>query len=96
MTALINLFRVVVLSLILIFTIYTYESQQALAKETAVMIMQSRQYTDNRIVESQNKFLETITQVSKATRLLALIICQRENDKSLCNDPLQTQGEIKQ
>jgi hypothetical protein len=96
MTVLINLLRVVVLSLILTSTIYTYESQQALAKETAVMIIQSRQYTDNRIAESQNKFLDTVTQVSKATRLLALIICQRENDKSLCNDPLQTQGETMQ
>lgn len=91
MTAFINFFRMVVLSLILIFTIYTYESQQALAKETAVMIMQSRQYTDNRIAESQDKFLETVTQVSKATRLLALIICKRENDAHLCESNLTLQ-----
>lgn len=87
MTAFINFFRVVALSLILIFTFYTYQSQQALTRDTALMIDESRRYADNRILESQNRVLDTVTEVSKATRLLALIICKRENDDQLCNLP---------
>jgi hypothetical protein len=96
MTSLIKLIQVVMLSLILIFTVYTYESQQALARDTAFMIMQSRQYADNRIIDSQTKVLDMVGEVSKATRLLAIIICQRENDRSLCSGNLNTQGESRQ
>jgi hypothetical protein len=88
MTAFINFFRVVALSLILIFTFYTYQSQQALTRDTALMIDESRRYADNRILESQNRVLDTVTEVSKATRLLALIICKRENDDHLCGASL--------
>lgn len=84
------------LSLILIFTFYTYEAQQVLAKETSLMISQSRQYTDNRIADSQSQVLGVMSEVSRATRLLALIICQRENDRSLCSDNIHTQGEPEQ
>lgn len=89
MTTVINFIRMVLLSLILIFTIYTYQSQQALVKDTDLMIDQSRRYADNRILESQNRVLDTVTEVSKATRLLALIICKRENNDQLCNLPTQ-------
>lgn len=84
------------LSLILIFTFYTYEAQQVFAKETSLMILQSRQYTDNRIADSQSQVLGVMSEVSRATRLLALIICQRENDRSLCSDNIHTQGEPEQ
>lgn len=96
MTSLIKLIKVVMLSLILIFTVYTYESQQTLARDTAFMIMQSRQYADNRIIDSQTRVLDMVGEVSKATRLLAIIICQRENDRSLCGGNLHTQGETEQ
>jgi len=87
-----NLLKVVALSLIFIFTFYTYEAQQVLAKETALMIKESRQYTDNRIVNSQSQILSVVSEVSRTTRLLALIICQRENDRTLCKDNSHTQG----
>lgn len=96
MTSLIKLIKGVMLSLILIFTVYTYESQQALARDTAFMIMQSRQYADNRIIDSQTRVLDMVEEVSKATRLLAIIICQRESDRSLCSDNLHTQGETRE
>lgn len=96
MTTFILYFRMAALSLILIFTVYTYESQQALARDTAFMIMQSRQYADNRIIDSQTRVLDMVGEVSKATRLLAIIICQRENDRSLCSGNLHTQGEPRQ
>lgn len=88
MTAFINFFRVAALSLILLFTFNTYQSQQALTRDTALMIDESRRYADNRILESQNRVLDTVTEVSKATRLLALIICKRENDDHLCGASL--------
>lgn len=87
MTALLNFIRMVALSLILIFIFYTYQSQQKLARDTSLMIDESRRYADNRILESQNRVLDTVTEVSKATRLLALIICKRENNDQLCNLP---------
>lgn len=96
MTPLIRLLKVVMLSLILIFTFYTYEAQQVFAKETSLMILQSRQYTDNRIADSQSQVLGVMSEVSRATRLLALIICQREKDRSLCSDNIHTQGEPEQ
>ena len=88
-----KLFKVVALSLILIFTLYTYEAQQTLKKETTLMIKQSRQYTDSRILDSQSQILSVVSEVSRTTRLLALIICQRENDRTLCDSDSLTQGE---
>jgi hypothetical protein len=93
MTFLIKIIKAVMLTLILIFTVYTYESQQTLARNTAFMIMQSRQYAEDRIIDSQSKVLDMVGEVSKATRLLAIIICQRESDRSLCSGNLNTQGE---
>ena len=76
----------VLLSLILIFTISTSKAQQDLARDTTLMFEQSRQYTDNRMTESQVKTLAVVSDITKSTRLLALIIFRKENDRTLCSD----------
>lgn len=96
MKSIINLVMVVVATVILTFTLYTYNEQQNLEKDTTLMLTQSRQYTDNRVLESQSQILSVVGEVSRTTRLLALIICQRENDRSLCNSNSLTQGEARQ
>ncbi|MCP1454576.1 hypothetical protein J3D49_002130 [Pseudomonas kilonensis] len=60
------------------------------------MLNQYRHYTDTRTTESQAKTFTVVSDISKATRLLALIICQRENDRSLCGGKLHAQGETEQ
>lgn len=86
MKTLYNLVKVVILSLILVFTYSTSKAQNNLEKRTALMFEQSRQYTDSRMVESQMKTLTVISDVSKSTRLLALIICHKETGQELCSD----------
>lgn len=76
----------VLLSLILTFTISTSKAQHDLARDTVLMLEQSRQYTDNRMTESQIKTLAVVSDITKSTRLLALIICRKENDRTLCSD----------
>lgn len=96
MKSIINLVMVVVATLILTFTLYTYNAQQALEKDTTLMLTRSRQYTDNRVLDSQSQILSVVGEVSRTTRLLALIICQRESNRTLCNDPTHKQGEFKE
>jgi len=96
MKSIISLVMVVVASLILTFTLYTYNAQQTLEKDTTLMLTRSRQYTDNRVLDSQSQILSVVGEVSRTTGLLALIICQRESDRALCNNPTHQQGEHKQ
>lgn len=86
MKILTNTLNMVMLSLILIFTISTSKAQHNLERQTAFMFEQSRQYTDNRMIESQVKTLTVVSDITKSTRLLALIICRKENDRTLCSD----------
>jgi len=95
MKSIINLVMVVLATLILTFTLYTYNAQQALEKDTTLMLTRSRQYTDNRVLDSQSQILSVVGEVSRTTKLLALIICQRESDRTLCTDPIHQQGELK-
>lgn len=96
MNALYNMFKVTLLSFILALTISTSKAQHDLARDTAIMLKQYRHYTDTRTTESQVKTFTVVSDISKATRLLALIICQRENDRPLCSENLHTQGETRQ
>lgn len=93
MKALTSFVMALVLTLALTFTLYTYNAQQVLEAETTLQFTQSRQYTDNRVLDSQSQILSVVGEVSRTTRLLALIICQRESDRTLCNDPTNQQGE---
>lgn len=96
MNALYNIFKVTLLSFILALTISTSKAQHDLARDTAIMLKQYRHYTDTRTTESQVKNFTVVRDISKATPLLALIICQRENDRSLCGGKLHAQGETEQ
>jgi hypothetical protein len=89
MATLINIAKVLVLTLILAFTVYTYKSQQALTRETSLLFTQSQRYTDGRIIDIQSKILGAVSDVSEATKLLALIICKEEKNHDLCYDSLR-------
>lgn len=52
------------------------------------MFDQSKQYADNRIIESQDQTLRAITDVSASTKRLALIVCHRGTELSTCYDQL--------
>lgn len=80
-----NLIRVVILSLILLFSFYTYEMQQELTAATALMLKESKTYTDNRILANNIQILSIIGDVTKTTSLMALIECKRNTPDDYCD-----------
>ncbi len=81
MKTLYNLIRVMLLSLILLFSFSTYKSQQELTES----IKESRTYTDNRILANNVQLLSVIGDVSKTTSLIALIECKRNTPDDYCD-----------
>ncbi|NBA96837.1 hypothetical protein [Pseudomonas sp. R5(2019)] len=82
-----TLISALVLSLVLMFG-YSIESHSELHRTDIQILEESRRYTDSRIIEIQSVTLSAISDVSKATNLLARIICQTQFDNKECEREL--------
>lgn len=67
------------------YSVYRYDELQ---RDNLQTLDNSRRYTDNRIIETQNINLAAISDVSRATNLLARILCRTETDKQECDREL--------
>jgi predicted negative regulator of RcsB-dependent stress response len=91
-TALKALIGALILALVLMFGHTAYSNSELHAADIQVL-EQSKRYTDNRIIESQQQSFAAISDVSKATRLLTRILCSQQFDKTECELEL---GPIKE
>ncbi|WP_055001861.1 hypothetical protein [Pseudomonas cannabina] len=82
-----NLIRAVVVSLALFIPLYTLKSEYAFETRVETILLQNRKNTNAQILESQAKVLSTVNEVSKATRMLAIILCQQQADPNICINP---------
>jgi hypothetical protein len=82
-TATRTLIGALILALVLMFGHTAYSNSELHASDVQVL-EQSKRYTDNRIIESQQQSFAAISDVSKATRLLTRILCSQQFDKTEC------------
>ena len=74
-------------ALLLTFGMTAYSNSELHSTEVRTL-EQSRQYTDQRIIETQANMLAAISDVSKTTTLLTRILCRTEFDKNECEQQL--------
>lgn len=67
---------------------YSVSRYNELQKDNLQSLEDAKHYTDNRIIETQNINLAAISDVSRATNLLARILCRTETDKEECDREL--------
>jgi hypothetical protein len=72
-----------ILALVLMFGHTAYSNSELHSSDMQVL-EESKRYTDNRIIESQQQSFAAISDVSKATRLLTRILCSQQFDKTEC------------
>ncbi|POG12951.1 hypothetical protein BGP82_00355 [Pseudomonas putida] len=80
-----DLIKVVLLSLILMFTVSTSKAQHDLEKRTALEFEQARKYSDNRSKEAQIKMLSLMSEISSATTRLATLQCPKDSTDGFCD-----------
>lgn len=85
MKTLYDLIKVVLLTLILIFTINTHNAQHDLEKRTALEIEQTRKYADNRSKEAQILMLSLMAEISSTTIRLATLQCPKDSKDGFCD-----------
>ncbi|EKT4466785.1 hypothetical protein QEL93_002187 [Pseudomonas putida] len=79
MNTFINFIKVVLLSLILIFTISTSKAQYDLEKQTALELEIVRKYSDNRAKQAQLQMLSLMSEISSTTGRLATLQCLKHS-----------------
>lgn len=85
MKTLYDLIKVVLLTLILMFTIHTSKAQHDLEERTALMFEQTRNYSDNRSKEAQIRMLSLLAEISSTTRRLATLQCPKDSKDGFCD-----------
>lgn len=84
--------KVLVLVMALSFAYAAYDSQRELSRDLAALIQQSRRYTDVAIRQSEAATFKSLYDVTRATGMLARILCQQERSREDCAALLPTDG----
>ncbi|MBF8731946.1 hypothetical protein IRZ59_16030 [Pseudomonas guariconensis] len=79
MNTVINFIKVVLLTLILIFTISTARTQYTFEKQTALELELVRKYSDNRAKQAQLQMLSLMSEISSTTVRLATLQCPKHS-----------------